>query len=165
MGHETQHVRPSTPLRPQWVEFSAPNEPALAAPDPPPVSRTRVLCVDDSPDVARMLERLLRDERDLESVGVLHSAEGIVDEVLGRRADVVVLDLTIPGCDTLAAICALAGRAPACRVIAFSGYDDPETRADVARAGGWGLVSKHGEPRDILAAIRRAGGSGPVQGT
>jgi len=111
-----------------------------------------------------MLARLIRDQPDLEDAGVLDRAEGLVDEVLGQRADVVVLDLTMPGPDPMGAIRALALRVPSCRVIAFSGYDDPEMKDEVRCAGAWGLVSKNGQPADIIRAIRSAGGEAPPPG-
>jgi len=118
-------------------------------------TRTRVLCVDDSPDTVDMLERLVGDAPDMVNVGLLNSAKRIADEVILRRADVVVLDLTMPGPAPLAAIGLLAERAPQCRVIAYSGYDDPETMEAARAAGAWELVSKRGEPTDIIEAIRR----------
>ena len=124
----------------------------------------RVLCVDDSADICAILERLIRRDPDLESVGTLCSTRGIVDEAIKRAADVVVLDLTMPSpeadLDPMDAIRELARRAPACRVIAFSGHDDAETRDEVHRAGAWGLVSKHGEPREIIEVVRRVGRNG-----
>jgi len=132
---------------------------------PSPIRRTRVLCVDDSPDIGKMLARLIREQPDLEDAGVLDRAEGLVDEVIGRRADVVVLDLTMPGFDPVVVIRALAVRLPSCRVIAFSGYDDPDTKDEVRCAGAWGLVSKHGESADIIRAIRLAGAESTPQAT
>jgi len=127
--------------------------------------RTRVLCVDDSPDLADMLARLVGASPDMINVGTLGSAERIVEEVILHRADVVVLDLTMPGPDPLAAIGLLAKHAPKCRVIAFSGFDDPGTRQAVRCAGAWDLVSKRGEPNDIIVAIRRVAGQrgGPTE--
>jgi len=121
--------------------------------------------VDDSPDIGKMLALLLRDQSDLEDAGVLYRAEGLVDEVIERRADVVVLDLTMPGPDPVLAIRALAQRVPSCRVIAFSGYDDPDTKDEVRCAGAWGLVSKKGQPEDIIRAIREAGEAPHAPGT
>jgi len=140
-------------------------EPTPFNPDSLADHRTRILCVDDSADVADMLARLVRSEPDLESVGTLGSAEGLVDEVIRLRAEVVVLDLTMPGPSPLAAIHDLAVRAPSCRVIAFSGYDDPGTKDEVRRAGAWGLVSKHGKPADIIRGIRLAGAESRFQAT
>src|SRR5688572_8706926 len=95
-----------------------------------PRHRARVLLVDDSRDMVDMMSRLIGSQPDMESVGALGSAEGIVDEVIRRGAEIVVLDLTMPGPPALGAIGALAASAPSCRVIAFSGYDDPETRGE-----------------------------------
>ncbi len=125
----------------------------LAAAHPAP--RTRVLCIDDSPDTIEVLARLVGGTPDMVSVGTLGSTERITEEVILRRADVAVLDLTMPGFAPLEAIGLLAERAPQCRVIAFSGYDDPGTREAARRAGAWELVSKRGEPTDIIDAIRR----------
>ncbi|MEX2219648.1 MAG: response regulator transcription factor [Phycisphaerales bacterium] len=120
----------------------------------------RILCVDDSADIAELLSRLIRREPDLEDAGALQSADGLVDEVVRRRADVVVLDLSMPGPEPLEAIRALTVSAPLCRVIAYSGHDDPETKEAVRGAGASELVSKNGEPGDIIRAIRRAVNAG-----
>ncbi|MDZ4830020.1 MAG: response regulator transcription factor [Phycisphaerae bacterium] len=125
------------------------NQPVPATP------RTRVLCVDDSADMSEMLALFIRRQPDMEDAGVLGSAEGIVDEVIRCRAAVVVLDLTMPGPSPLEAIRELRNQVPSCRVIAFSGYDDQDTRESAQRAGAWELVSKHGDLSDILKAIRR----------
>jgi len=116
------------------------------------------MCVDDSPDLTDMMTWAIRQEPDLEDAGAMGSAEGIVEEVIRRRVDIVILDLTMPGPDPLGAISALADGAPLCRVIAFSGHDDPETREAARIAGAWELVSKHGEPNDVMQAIRRVAG-------
>ncbi|CAN5679367.1 hypothetical protein BH11PLA1_BH11PLA1_20280 [soil metagenome] len=151
------------------METQPPQPRALLVPPAPPAltrtdilqsaaahPRTRVLCVDDSPDMADVLARLVRAQPDFEVAGTLGSAEGLMDEVARRRVDVVVLDLTMPGPDPISAIRALAESTPGCRVIAYSGYDDAETRAAVRAAGACELVSKTGDPTDLIRAIRRA---------
>jgi DNA-binding NarL/FixJ family response regulator len=121
----------------------------------PQSPRTRVLCVDDSADIGRMVTRFIRAQPDMESVGTLDSAEGLVNECIQRRPDILVLDLTMPGPDPLGAIRALTARLPSCRVIAYSGHDDQQTSDQVFGAGAWELVSKNGEPDGIITAIRR----------
>ncbi len=49
-------------------------------------------------------------------------------------------------------------------MIAFSGYDDPGTRDGACRAGARELVSKRGEPAEIIRAIRRVAGRGEARG-
>ncbi len=124
--------------------------------------RTRVVCVDDAPDMTDMLAMLMLGHADLLNVGMLDSVVGLVGEVLSRKADVVVVDLTIPGESPLGAIRALTAGAPLCRVIAYSGYDDLATREAARLAGAVELVGKRGEPDEIIHAIRRVAG---VQGS
>jgi DNA-binding NarL/FixJ family response regulator len=117
----------------------------------------RVLLVDDSADLANMLARWMRSQPGLEVVGVLGSAAGLAEEVVSREADVVMLDLVMPGPPPLEAIRGILARAPRCRVLVFSGYDDAETRGQALAAGAHDLVSKNLSPREIVEAIRRAG--------
>jgi len=127
---------------------------------PPSAPRTRVLLVDDSRELTGALVRFVAMHPDLECVGELNCADGLVEEVVRRCAEVVVLDLTMPGDCPMGAIRALAARFPSCRVIAHSGYTDPATREEARRAGAWELVGK-GDPRDLLVVIRRAAQSAP----
>jgi DNA-binding NarL/FixJ family response regulator len=115
----------------------------------------RVLCVDDNADFARLYATIVSMEEDMESVGVLHSADLLTDEVRERNPDVILLDLAMPGRDPLAAMRELAQEAPQRLLIAFSGTDDRETVARAKAAGAAGLISKGAEPSAVLDAIRR----------
>ncbi len=125
--------------------------------------RTKVLCVDDSADIARLCQRIVDDEADMECVGLLSCADGLIEKVLQVRADVVLMDLTMPGKDPLMAIRELTVAAPWCRVLGFSGYDDPARVESLVEAGAWGLVSKDSDPKRVTAAIRRVAAGEFVQ--
>lgn len=118
------------------------------------LEKTRVLLVDDSADITDLYGRMIDAEPDLVCAGALHSADSLVESVSRVLPCVVVIDLTMPGEDPLAAIRSLAASHP-CPIIAFSGYDDPETHGAALDAGAWSLVSKHGEPTRLLREIRR----------
>ena len=68
---------------------------------------------------------------------------------------IVVLDLTMPGRTPLEALGELSRTNPGVRTIVFTGHDDPSTITAAADAGAWGLVSKMGEPGDLIKAVRR----------
>ncbi len=57
--------------------------------------------------------------------------------------------------DSLDMVDMLAEHVPQRRMIAFNGHNDPGTREASRRAGAWELVSRSGEPTDIILAIRR----------
>src|SRR5262245_14680380 len=76
-----------------------------SAPTPaPPASRIRVLLVDDVRDITMALQRCIEGEPDMEAVGTLESADHLVAEVERTHADVVLLDMTMPGKDPLEAV-------------------------------------------------------------
>jgi two-component system, chemotaxis family, protein-glutamate methylesterase/glutaminase len=64
----------------------------------------RVLIVDDSPSVCRVLAAHLKGEADLTVAGFAHTGEAAVERVHADRPDVVTLDVTMPGAGGLAAL-------------------------------------------------------------
>jgi DNA-binding NarL/FixJ family response regulator len=118
--------------------------------------RLRVLTVDDAPDLAEFIRRLVRREPDMECVGTLACADNLVQEAQRLNADVVLLDLSMPGVDPLS-VCPDLLKAAECRVVVMSGRDDPETIDRVRAAGASGFVSKDADPGEILAGVRAVG--------
>ena len=122
-----------------------------------PTGTLSVLCIDDNADVAGMLQALVQAQNDLDSLGCVTDHEIVLDVIAEKQPDVILLDLSIPGVDTLDLIRTIARAHPDSRVLVYSGYDMPETVDEVMAAGAWGLVSKHGDFDELLSAIRRVG--------
>ena len=120
--------------------------------------RIRVLCADDSEDIATLLCRMARREPDIDIVGVAHDTPGMAEAVERLRPDVLVMDLSMPGGDPLGFVRALAVARSGVRVVVFSGYDEEGTRIAVFDSGAWGFVSKHATPGEVFDAIRRVAG-------
>jgi DNA-binding NarL/FixJ family response regulator len=119
-----------------------------------PAATIKVLCVDDSPKLAAALEKLISAEADMQSVGAIRQADELVPAVKTRAADVVLLDLTMPGRDPLDALQELTTECPAVRVIVFSGTGDSELAQRAIEAGAWGYTAKGSDAANILSAIR-----------
>lgn len=120
-----------------------------------PSAVIRVMCVDDMPDVVHVLERLLNSEPGFLPVGSLLRADGLAGEAIRLRADVVLLDLSMPGKKSLDAVRELCKASSSCRVIVYSGsIDDGDTDA-AFEAGAWGVISRQAGFDMMLAAIRR----------
>jgi DNA-binding NarL/FixJ family response regulator len=117
--------------------------------------KATVLVVDDSEDISSLYRNVIDQEPDLECVGTLPDADKLVEVVLERRPNLVLLDLSMPGRSPLEVVRELAERCPDTRVVFLSGYDDPDTVRSVLDAGAWGLASKHGTPPDVLSMLRR----------
>lgn len=119
--------------------------------NPQPIT---VLCVDDNPQMTRLLERAVNLEPGMRSLGVLSSADDLIDEVKRLSPNVVLIDLTMPGRDPLDAVGELSKSTPDTRVIVFSGHSDPQYEQSAMSRGAWGFVLKDGGIDPILNAIR-----------
>lgn len=118
-------------------------------------SGIRVLFVDDSSDIRELYEQIINLEHGLRCVGTLESTVGLEIAIRSTGANVAVIDLVGPGRDAIEAIRAAAGEFPDCRIIAFSGHDDDQTRDLAIDAGAWTLVSKNAPPLALIEEIRQ----------
>jgi DNA-binding NarL/FixJ family response regulator len=121
----------------------------------------KVLVADDHAVVRRGLATLLATTSDLELVGTASDGSEAVQLAVESHADVVVMDLSMPGVDGVAATRELADRAPSCRVLVLTSFSDQARVSDALRAGADGYLLKHAEPEEILDGIREVvrGGS------
>lgn len=127
---------------------------------PGPASPLRVMLVDDHAVVRTGYRRLLQDEPDLQVVGEYGDADAAY-AALGRQpqgsADLLVLDLSMPGRSGLDMLRRARLRWPTLRVLVFSMHDSPAMVAQALKAGADGFVTKSSEPALLVAALRRLG--------
>ena len=114
----------------------------------------RILCVDDHEFLAEGLKRRLGLEPDLELVGWLDSAENLLQEVRRTGADIVLLDIEMPGPDPFAVMADLRRQLPEVRTVMFSAYVRDHYLDAATKAGAWGYVSKSDPPESVVEAIR-----------
>ena len=105
---------------------------------------TRVAIIDDHPVVREGLVAAL--ERKFEIAGVFSSAEEAIDRV---DADVILLDLELPGMSGLDAIERLRGS-----VLVLTAYDAQEDVERAMRAGAKGYLLKGASVEEIERAIK-----------
>jgi two-component system response regulator DesR len=116
--------------------------------------KIRVMCVDDDPGTRSLYRLILGAEPDMECVGTLPSAAGLLRGVTEARAEVVLLDLRMPGPDPLEALRETARARPETRIVVFSGMDDPDLVEEAKASGAAGYLSKDAPPETILETIR-----------
>ena len=110
--------------------------------------------VDDEPFVRHALRMLLTLEPDLSIVGEAADGEAAISLVESMHPDVVLMDVTMPEMDGIAATARLKGTAPESAVIILSLKDDAATRRRAKCAGAAGFIGKHETMDKLLAAIR-----------
>jgi DNA-binding response OmpR family regulator len=112
----------------------------------------RVLVVEDEPKVANALREGLEGER--YEVAVEHSGEGAVVRVNTQSFDVILLDLTLPGCDGLEALSTLRQRGIETPVLVLTARDSLKDRVIGLDRGADDYLVKPFAFEEILARIR-----------
>ena len=115
----------------------------------------RVLCVDDHAFLAEGMKSRLSIEADMEIVGWLESADGLSEEVRQRQADIVLMDIEMPGPDAFEVLADLCQSNPQVRTIMLSAYVRDHYIDAAAKAGAWGYLSKSDTPDSVVEAIRK----------
>jgi DNA-binding NarL/FixJ family response regulator len=94
----------------------------------------------------------------MEVVGQIETADGLVEEATRARADVVLLDIEMPGRDPFEALQDLGRRCPKVKVILLSAYVRDHYVDTAIKSGAWGYLSKSDSPDTVVDAIRKASG-------
>lgn len=115
----------------------------------------RVLCVDDSERLRAAWARLFELTGDIELVGSLDRADDLVATAIASKAEVILMDLSMPGRNPFEVIGELAASESEARVLVCTGKHDPELRRRALEAGAWDFVDKAEAAADIVGAIRR----------
>ena len=117
-------------------------------------ARIAVLLVDDHA-VVRMGFRLLIDAApDMRVVAEAESGEDAVRSIEEARADVVILDISMPGIGGLEAVHRILARAPQARILVLSAHEDAMHARRVLKAGAAGYLTKRSAAEALIEAIR-----------
>jgi DNA-binding NarL/FixJ family response regulator len=121
----------------------------------------RVVIADDHAVVRQGLRTFLSLQEDMLVVGEASDGAEAVAVAERHQADVVLVDLVMPGVDGLEALRSLRERVPAARAIVLSSFIDDEKLFPAVRAGAAGYLLKDVQPQELVAAIRtvHAGGA------
>jgi len=111
---------------------------------------------DDHPVYREGVRRVLeRTAAEVQVVGETASGEDVAALSQQQQADVVLLDVTMPGPGYLAVLKALRESSPRSRVLVVSGHDEAEYAVPALRAGAAGYIMKSYRPGELVEAIRR----------
>jgi DNA-binding NarL/FixJ family response regulator len=113
-----------------------------------------VFLIDRERTFANALAARLEAEDDIDVVLAVHRQAPAPSLIVGRHADVVLLDADLPG-DAAVRLCEeLSARADAPRVVMLSRGSEPSRIADAVRAGAAGWVRKGESLAYLLQVIR-----------
>jgi len=130
----------------------------MSAPDQPVT--LRLVLADDHVVVRTGLRALLEREDDLEVVAEAGDVPATRRVVLGYKPDVLILDLNMPGGDSLEAIPELLAASPGTGIVVLTMQQDPAFAREALRQGVLGYVLKESAHDELVQAIRRAAAGG-----
>ncbi|HZZ95660.1 MAG TPA: response regulator transcription factor [Jatrophihabitantaceae bacterium] len=116
----------------------------------------RVLLVDDHQLVRAGLATLLAATDDITVVGEAADGRAAVTAVTQSDLDVVLMDLSMPVLDGVAATRQVLQARPETRVVVLSSFSDQSRVREAISAGAIGYVLKDCGPDELLSAIRSA---------
>ena len=138
-----------------------PDSPWTAASDPSAASapRIRVLLVDDQQLVRGGFRMLINSQPDLTVVAEAGNGREALAALAAVRADVVLMDVRMPGMDGIEATARILGDGSDAndggpKVVVLTTFDLDEYALSAIQAGASGFLLKDAPPEELLEAIR-----------
>jgi two-component system, NarL family, response regulator NreC len=116
----------------------------------------RILLADDHVVVRHGLKLVIEDQPDLTVVAEAGDGESAVQQALKLKPDVIVMDISMPGMNGLAATRKLRLLQPKAAIVTLTRHTDDAYLQELLRAGVSGYVLKQSAPIELVQAIRAA---------
>jgi two-component system, NarL family, invasion response regulator UvrY len=118
------------------------------------IAMIRIAIVDDHALVRAGLRLFLSEHVDMRVEAECASAREVMDVVRREEADVILLDIAMPGQSGVDALHAIQARAPDLPVLILSSFPEEHYASTLLRQGACGYLPKDCEPQEIVDAIR-----------
>src|ERR1700686_2133832 len=116
-------------------------------------SPIRILIVDDHPVVLAGLTRMLSTQPDFEVVGSASGGEEAMQMLRTRTADILLLDLRMPGMNGVDTLLAIKAERIHVRAIILTSFETDEDIYRSVQAGAQGYLLKGAPQSDMVEAI------------
>ena len=120
----------------------------------------RVLLADDHVTVRHGLRLLIDGQADMNVISEASDGNAAMEKAIALKPDVIVMDISMPGMNGLAATRALKQKQPDVAIVTLTRHGDDAYIHELLRAGVSGYVLKQSAPTELLQAIRAAAAGG-----
>lgn len=120
----------------------------------------RLVIADDQDLVRAGLRAILARHPDLDVVAEAADGAEAAEQAARHKADLVLMDLEMPGTDGLAGIALVQRARPAARVVVLTMFDLDDYVYEALRAGASGFLLKTTPPDDLVRALRTVSAGG-----
>jgi DNA-binding NarL/FixJ family response regulator len=114
----------------------------------------RVSIVEDLAEVRDGLVDLVGSDRELLMVGSFENAESALDKLPGLQADIVLMDINLPGMSGIDCIKMVKDKCPDTQFMMFTVYENDDKVLQAMQAGATGYLLKRTKPEQILESIK-----------
>jgi DNA-binding NarL/FixJ family response regulator len=121
---------------------------------------TRIVLADDHPIVRQGLRSLLEKEPGYSVVGEVSDGLKVADLVEETKADVLVLDILMPGLGGLDVVREVVRRTPKTRIVVLSMHSSEAFVLRALRNGASAYVLKDSSPTELVLAVRQVQAGG-----
>jgi DNA-binding NarL/FixJ family response regulator len=116
--------------------------------------RINVVIVEDDTDIRQSLEDMLAGYDDINCVATFPNAEEFIASFTYINADVVLMDIGLPGKDGIAAVEQMKPIKPKVQYLMCTSFEEPEKTFQSLCAGATGYLLKNCSPENLFRAIK-----------
>ncbi len=113
----------------------------------------RVSIVEDDDWFRENLTKIIREARGFRLAGAHRNAEAALEKLPGEAADVVLMDIALPGLNGIECVQQLKAKCPEANVLMITVYEETDKIFAALRAGASGYLLKRSSPEELLEAI------------
>jgi len=119
-----------------------------------------IIIVDDHVLVRKGIRALLTTQPDFRLLAEAGSYAEAVTELRNARADLILVDISMPGRNGIDLLTYARSVQPHARMLVLTMHAEEEYASRALKAGALGYVTKDSTPEELIAAIRRVAGGG-----
>jgi two-component system invasion response regulator UvrY len=120
----------------------------------------QILIVDDHAIVRMGLTKIIEFNKDMNVIAQAGSAEEAMKILMTQKADVIILDISLPGRSGLDIIKDILIVQPKIRIIILSMYKEKQFAVRSFKAGASGYLTKEMAPEEIVKAVKTVSAGG-----
>jgi DNA-binding NarL/FixJ family response regulator len=114
----------------------------------------RVSIVEDLAEVREGLVDLVQSDEELSMVSSFKDAESAAQKLPELKADIVLMDINLPGMSGIECIKLIKERCPGTQFLMFTVYENDDKVLEALQAGATGYLLKRTKPEQILESIK-----------
>ena len=114
----------------------------------------RVSIVEDLAEIRDGLTELVRSDKELLMLDNFDNAESAMNKLPGMEADIVIMDINLPGMSGIDCIRQIKEKCPRTQFMMFTVYENDEKVLQALQAGATGYLLKRTKPQQIIESIK-----------